>query len=584
MKSCRYMRFELDRERLPTGMRILGGGAVGGKAIGLIFTASCCEFLNERIADNPELIRFPESTILATDYFDSFMTENHLADAVQKKCDAKIQKVEMAQMFIESTLPKELTWELRQLLSKEKRSMAVRSSSFLEDNLKHSFAGIYQSLFIPNRGNDAARLQQLETAIKLVYLSTFGDNAREYRLRHGISWREEKMAVLIQNLIGREYPDHLYYPLVAGVGFSKNFYPWNDSISADGGVVRLVMGLGTRAVGRYYARVFSPALPDLRPEGGSVSDILRYSQTQIDALDLETGGMSTPEIKALLGSNDQLYKVTSELREGDYFMDAPRNFEGHEELVLTFDPLLTGDTHFPFVRMMQGLLKNLERMFGTPIDMEFALNLGGDDLFYILQVRPLGGRVEHRHVKIPKQIPERDIVLSSENVLGNGMKRGIHHIVYVPLEKYRFDKGYDIARRVGQVNAKFKEGSGYILIGPGRWATSHPDLGVPVHYSEISHAEVIVECSHGDFTPELSYGTHFFGDMVVSNIIYIPLFLEKRDYLNHRFLEQHQTGREVSGVCVVEVKEGMDVFVDGRTRTGVILKRSKDSRNADCTR
>jgi len=571
--TCSYLEFNIDQGRLPSGVRILGDGFVGGKAIGLIFTAAACEFEDACISEYPELVRFPESTIVATGYYDSFIRENRLEAVVQAKCDSRLGKVEMAQRFIESPLPKQLTRELRHHLAIEKRPMAVRSSSFLEDNLKHSFAGIYQSFFIPNRGNDRARLQQLETAIKLVYLSTFGDNAKEYRARHNIKWREEKMGVLIQNLIGKAYPDHLYYPLLAGVGFSRNFYPWSDKISPEDGVVRVVMGLGTRAVGRYYARVFSPSAPMLRPEGGSVQDIVRYSQRDIDALDLETGAMQSPRVTDLKDTNDQLYKVTSELREKTYLMDAPNRLDGNEDLVLTFNPILDGDRVYPFVKTAKSLLKNLEQLFGVPIDMEFAVDLGGDDRFYIVQVRPLGGRAEHKPVRIPVTIPVEDVVLSSENVLGNGIKRGIRHIVYVPLEKYRFDKGYDIARRIGEINSGFKEGGGYILIGPGRWATSHPDLGVPVHYSEISHAEVIVECSHGDFTPELSYGTHFFGDMVVSKMIYIPLFLEKRDYLNRRFLESDRNSREKDGVRLIEVNEGLDVFVDGQSRTGIILRR-----------
>jgi hypothetical protein len=570
-KGQRYMEFRIDPDRLPSGVRILGDGFVGGKAIGLIFAASAVEFDGVRLARRPELVAFPDSTIVSTGYFDAFMDENALADTVQAKCDQTIPKIEMAQRFMTAPLPAPLVGDLRRMLARESRPLAVRSSSFLEDNLKHSFAGIYQSYFIPNRGSDRARLQQLETAIKLVYLSTFGDNARQYRLRHRIKWRQEKMGVLIENLIGIEHSDRLFYPLLAGVGFSRNFYPWAPGIDVDGGVVRLVLGLGTRAVGRNYARVFSPSLPGLRPEGGSVEDILKYSQREIDALDMVTGGMASPALDSVKLANDHIQLVTSELLEGTYFMDAPACVRPENRLVLTFDPVLKGKGDLPLVDILKDLLSNLHRQMGVPVDMEFAVNIGGDGKFYIVQVRPLGGRAEHRAVSVPVNIPRRNIVLRSHNVLGNGMKKGLRHIVYVPPGMYRFDRGFAIARQIGELNSGFEK-DGYILIGPGRWATSHPELGVPVSYAEISNAQVIVECSWGSFTPELSYGTHFFGDMVVSNILYIPVFHEKGDFLNVRFLESHGEARSFEGVRVIDESGGFDVYVDGRKRTGMIIR------------
>ncbi|MGQ9582918.1 MAG: PEP/pyruvate-binding domain-containing protein [Thermoplasmatota archaeon] len=572
--ECRYERFFVDLERLPSGIEVIGEGFVGGKALGLIFTASACEFEGLCLSDRPELLAFPDSSIITTDFFDAFMGENRLKEAVQEKCDGVITRTEMAKRFVGAELPSELRAALKRLLSRERRPLAVRSSSYLEDSLKHSFAGIYESYFIPNRGTYAERLDQLETAVKLVYLSTFGENPREYRLKHGISWKEEKMGVLIQNLIGREWGSHLFYPLIAGVAFSKNFYPWAENIGTNDGVVRVVMGLGTRAVGRYYARVFSPAAPSLRPEGTMVPDILRYSQTEIDALNLDTGSLATAPLDDLKLENDRLSSVAQVLREGTYLMDVPHRIERGTHLVLTFDPILRKDSPFPFVRVLNSLLTNLQGLFEVPVDMEFALNLGGDDRFYILQVRPLGGRMEHRVVRLPRRVPRRSVVLRSVNVLGNGMKRGLRHIVYVPLDRYRFDRGYEIAREVGRINEGLKR-EGYVLIGPGRWATTHPELGVPVTYADISNAQVVVECSYGSFTPELSYGTHFFGDMIVSNILYIPVFPEKGDFLNTALLERGSEGwRGRDGeVRVVDLSRGMDVFVDGRSRTGLIVAR-----------
>lgn len=568
----RYMRFAIDPARLPSGVKILGDGFVGGKAVGLIFAQSAVEFWRERLSRHQDLIGFPESTIIATGYFDEFMRDNGLEEVVQGKCDRLISQMDMVERFMPAPLPTKLVGELRSLLETEKRPLAVRSSSFLEDNLKHSFAGIYQSFFIPNNGSDRARLQQLETAVKLVYLSTFGDVAHEYRQKHGIRWREEKMGVLVENLIGYEHTDHLYYPLIAGVGFSKNFYPWAPCIDVDSGVVRVVMGLGTKAVGRNYARVFSPKAPQLRPEGGSIEDILKYSQREIDALDLVTGCLASPGIDDVKQTNENIHLVTSELREGTYLMDTPHRVDAENLLILTFDPILQRERAFPFVEILEDLFYTIGRLMEVPVDMEFAVNIGGDGKFYIVQVRPLGGRAEHRVVNIPKRIPNRNILLSSRNVLGNGLKKGIKHIVYVPLEMYSLERAFAIARQVGEINGCFEK-EGYILIGPGRWGTSHPDLGVPVTYAEISNAQVIVECSYGTFTPELSYGTHFFGDMVVSNILYIPVFNEKGDYLNIRYLGSHGEAKSFEGVRVVDIEEGVNVYVDGRHRLGIIAMR-----------
>lgn len=572
VRGRRYMDYEIDPDNLPAGVKILGDGFVGGKAVGLIFAMSAVEFWGEKLAEHPELLAFPESTILATDHFDAFMADNRLDATVQAKCDLKITKLEMAKRFMNARLPGHLVKELGRLLDREHRPLAVRSSSFLEDSIKHSFAGIYQSFFIPNRGTGRARLQQLETAVKLVYLSTFGDNAREYRLRHRISWQTEKMGVLIENLIGREHPDHMYYPLIAGVGFSKNFHPWAPGIGIDDGVVRVVLGLGTRAVGRNYARVFSPRSPAIRPEGGSVDEILKYSQREIDALDMETGGMASPSLDAVKLQNDSIHLVTSELREGSYFMDPSMRINTDDRLVLTFDPILRAQSPYPLVRTLAGLLDNLQRLMEVPVDMEFAVDIGGDDRFYIVQVRPLGGRPEHRQVRFPRNVPRRNLVLRSHNVLGNGVKKAIRHIVYVPLQTYRFDRGASLARQIGEVNTGF-EGEGYILVGPGRWATSHPELGVPVTYAEISHAQVIVECSWGSFTPELSYGTHFFGDMVVTNTLYIPVFHEKGDFLNVRYLERQGEALSFEGLRVITEEKGFDVYADGRRRIGMIVRK-----------
>ncbi len=267
--------------------------------------------------------------------------------------------------------------------------------------------------------------------------------------------------------------------------------------------------------------------------------------------------------------------MSSILRERAYFLDAPPVLDEKDHVVLTFNPILSTNKHMPFVPMIKSLLANIEREFDMPVDVEFAVNFEERDgeyvgVLYLVQVRPLGARPEHRKIKIP-EVPEEKVVLRSGEVLGNGKQERIKYLVYVPINKYRFDRGFEIAREIGRINEKLL--NGYILIGPGRWGTTHPDLGVPVKYSEISNAKVIVEMSGSNFTPEFSYGTHFFGDMVAAKILYIPLYPERGDYLNERLLERFPNEIASDIIKVIRFDKGFNVYVDGRSRMGIVAIR-----------
>jgi hypothetical protein len=573
-----YLDFEADPDSLPSGFDLLGTGSVGGKSIGLLFLKWAIETQGEGICDHQDRLRIPRSWILATDVFDDFVELNDVAEVVQRKCDLDIEVPEMNRSIIAGELPKDCLGYLKGILKEENRPLAVRSSSFLEDSLKHSFAGVYQSVFIPNDGTMGERIAQLETAVKIVYASTFGDDAKEYRKKHGIAWQDERMGVLVQSLVGSHYQDGLYYPLFAGVAFSRNYYPWTDRIRSEDGVGRLVLGLGTRAVGRYYARVFSPALPELRPEGTVVADIVKYSQEIADVLDFRSGLLIEEEITNLEGTNNRLPLICSALSSEGYITEADYGSKKHERLLATFDGVLNNNRHMPFVPLIGSLLRNLERRLGVPVDIEFAVDFEPDEngkdegLFYLLQVRPLGGRPEHKRIRIPGDVSQDRVIFRAEKVLGNGVKRGLEHVVFIPHQKYDFQKGSAIAREIGEVN-KSLEDNDYVLIGPGRWATQNPELGIPVRYAEISNAAVIVEVSYKHFSPELSYGTHFFGDMLATNVLYIPLWLEKGGFLNESLLENSKSLGESEYVRVIRIPRGVDVYADGESHTAIAMIR-----------
>lgn len=568
-------QFKIDRENLPTGIEIFGDGSVGGKSKGLIFVSHLMDEGREKLCDYPEMLKIPESTVVATSVFDRFIQLNGLVDIVGLIYDKEITDEEMNVEFLTGDFPPETHDQLLKFLERKELPLVVRSSSILEDRPEHSFAGIYQSVFITNKGPLSKRIAELEMAIRIVYASTYGPDARTYSERIARVWQAEKMAILIQDVIGSHHDDGLYYPFFAGVAFSKNYYPWSERIRVEEGLCRIVAGLGTRAVGRFNATVFSPSHPELRPQGMTVDDIVSSAQGTIDALDYEDEVMKSVALSAVQDHNEDIYMLSQTLRERSYFMETGKFFAPDEELVLTFKPVLSSSRYLPLVPFMKSLLQNLERVIGAPIDIEFAFDQRygdgdeGDGGFYLVQVRPLGRKAEHKPVTIPSNVPEEKVLLRSKGVLGNGVLKGISSIVWVPHRKYDFTKGYEIAREVGRINDMF-EGMVYILIGPGRWATTNPELGIPVNYSEISNAAVVVELSHERFSPELSYGTHFFADMEASNMLYIPLFLEKGDYLNEEFLEGKESKVESKWVKVIEVPQGLNVYVDGESRSGFI--------------
>jgi hypothetical protein len=564
-------------EQLPPGVRMLGRGEVGGKARGLIYVMRHLAD-GDRLTAHDELLRFPDSTVVTTELFDRFMHGNDLHESVQAGCDGRITLEALEQRIIGARFPPEWLAPLADRLRVERRPLVVRSSSVMEDDPDHSYAGIYLSEFLANRGTDEQRLAALVHAIKRVYASTFAPNARAYRKRHGLDWHRERMAVVIQNMIGAPYAHDLFYPLVGGVAFSRNYYPWSRRLRPADGIVRLVVGTGTRAVGREYARVFSPRLPGLRPEGTDVRSIVRYSQETVDVLDRAAGGLRARRLHAL--DNPFLPKVCS-IYSPDGTLRVPSGssvqLEPGERFLASFSRLIEGEAVMPFTPMMRDLLPSLERIIGFPVDIEFAISFRGEDavaegspLFYLLQARPLGVREVHKRVRIPAADEQRTVLVSHQ-VLGNGRRSGIRHLLLVEPSTYRWEQAHEIARAIGRINDRLvDEDEPYILIGPGRWGSSNPQLGVPVQYGEISGAEVIVEMSTEAFAPELSYGTHFYADMVAADMLYLPLHEAKGDALNRPLLERQTVVDRDSFVVHYRVEGGLDVFVDGERRRGLI--------------
>ncbi len=555
---------------LPDNMRVFGSGQIGGKARGLLYVINHLR-RGGRLTDRDDLIGFPDSFVITTDVYDEFMTTNRVAEAVRARCAGDITTDELQARIIAGSFPAAARDALAKFIAAEHRPLAVRSSSLMEDSPDHSFAGIYLSEFLGNTGADDHRLEQLVQSIKRVYASTFGRNARAYRKRHGLPWEREKMAVLIQNMIGSHYPHDLFYPLIGGVAFSLNFYPWSDRLRPEDGVVRLVVGVGTRAVGREYARVFSPVFPGLRPEGADTKTIIRYSQETVDVLDMNAGTLRQRKLPEL--DNPLLGEVCSVVSADGTLYEPVGRLPAGARYVATFTRFITRSHVFPFTPLVRGLLTGLERLFELPVDIEFAVNFptghaAPGPRFYLLQARPLGGRPEHRRIHIP-DVPRDRILLSCNHVLGNGKHVGISHLVFVDPRTYRFDRAAAAARRVGEIDQQL-EGGPYVLIGPGRWGTTNPQLGVPVQYGEIAGARVIVEMATESFAPELSYGTHFYADMVASGVLYLPFREEDGDWFNRALLQRFPVVDNQDGVLHVYVESGLDAYADGAGKHGLI--------------
>ncbi len=570
-------RYRFSEDDLPKQLNLIGSGEIGGKARGLLYVMDHLERGGELTQYQP-FLRFPDSTVITTEIFDEFMESNDMEAAVLAGCSGDVELEELGRRIVSSPFPSRWKDPLIAFLEREERPLAVRSSSVMEDDTNHSFAGIYLSDFLPNRGSMEERFTALTHVIKRVYASTFSANARAYRKRHGLDWRKEKMAILVQNMIGSQYSHGLFYPLVGGVAFSINYYPWTTRLKPEDGIVRLVVGTGTRAVGREYARVYSPKMPGLRPEGSDVKTIIRASQETVDVLDMEVGHLSQRKLNAL--SNPLLAKICSVATEDGTLQDLLSTaavLSTKDRLIASFSRLIEGQTLMPFTPLVKETLASLEALLEYPIDIEFAVDFSspeasqhGAPLFFVLQVRPLGMRPEHREIPIPA-IEEKRIVLHCGSVLGNGRRQHLRHLVYVDPAAYRWDRAYDIARTVGRINRELEDqDEPYILMGPGRWASSNPQLGVPAQYNEIAGASIIVEMATAGFSPELSYGTHFYADMVSSGVLYLPFHEEKGDRLNHELLEGTNILYRDEHVTHFEVLVGMSVYVDGQNQRGII--------------
>ncbi len=531
--------------------RKIGEGKIGGKAAGMLLA---WKILQAHAAENGiDLARdvvMPDSYYIGANVLYDFNVQNNLLFSVDQKYKTReaieAEYPNIVKMYAAAHLPAEITNRLRELLDQiGNHALIVRSSSLLEDNFGTSFAGKYESFFCPNQGTLEENLRGLTTAIKKIYASVLSPDALVYRQRMGLVDYDERMAILLQVVQGDQHGRYLY-PALAGVGYSRNLFRWNPQIRREDGFVRLVWGLGTRAVervGNDFPRMVALSHPFLRPEPNA-SEVKRHSQRYVDVIDLEKNALTTSPIAPILPLDDPTLAYLVSEDKGDFiqplFSD-PRLVEP-EQLVLTFDNLLRKT---PFVRTMKTLLQRLEASYNYPVDIEFTADIVPENgkppriVVHLLQCRPYTKIETGIKVEIPQNIPAADKIFSANRLIPHGIVSGVRYIVYVVPEKYSHDAKptvkLELARIVGRLNKRL-EGQTFILMGPGRWGSSNSDLGVHVTYADINNARVLVEIAQprGEGIPDVSYGTHFFQDLVESRIYPLPLFPAERGTIFNR--------------------------------------------------
>jgi pyruvate, water dikinase len=511
-----------------------GTGKLGGKAAGL-FLADQVLADEPGAATSPLRIRTPRTWYLASDGLLAFVRHNNLDEVWEQKYrpleSVRQDYSHIVQLFKGSHFPRELSRGLAQALDElGDVPLVVRSSSLLEDQLGAAFSGKYKSLFLANQGSRQQRLEALEDAIAEVYASVFGPDAIEYRTERGLLDFHEEMGILIQEVVGQKVGRY-FLPAFAGVAFSRNEFRWSPRIQREDGLVRLVPGLGTRAVDRLtddYPVLVAPGQPELRVNV-SLDEVARYSPKMVDVIDLERDRFTTVRFHELVREIREgwpmLGKLVSVVRDGHLQRPMPYTTDyATDPVVCTFEALLATT---PIVGQLATIMNRLEAALGGPVDIEFAHD--GQHL-YLLQCRPQSHGPDDMAAEIPRRAAAEDVVFTARRFVSNGHVPDLRYLVYVDAEAYAAlpDEASMLAvgRAVGRLNRALPRRR-FALMGPGRWG-SRGDirLGVRVTYSDINNTALLVEVARrkGAYVPDLSFGTHFFQDLVEASIRYLPLY------------------------------------------------------------
>jgi Pyruvate phosphate dikinase, AMP/ATP-binding domain len=561
----------------------IGGGSLGGKGRGLAFMNSILHRYGVNNRFPGVSIQVPPTAVVGTDVFDSFMRQKDLREMVLGDPEDE----EIVRLFLDTKLPPAIYDDLRAFLEQVKYPLAVRSSSLLEDSQFQPFAGVYSTYMLANSHDDVdVRLDQLCDAIKLVYASSYGRAAKSYIEATSNRIEEEKMAVVIQQMVGRHY-EGFDYPHFSGVAHSSNFYP-SEGMKPEDGVASVALGLGRTIVEGGKTLRFSPLHPGILPQFGTIQDWLNNSQRQFYAMDVRN-----PD--AYPGAKDDFNMVLLELADAErhgtlepigsvYSSENDAVYDGIHRpgaRLVSFAHVLKSDV-FPLAPILNLLLELGRRTMSAEVEIEFAVVLGDGKLvphqFGFLQIRPLAAGYEAPD--IPQELLDnQDTVMATNLALGNGRSDDIRDILYVPRRK--FDRGLtrEIAEEIGRVNRRFvAEAIPYLLAGPGRWGSSDRWLGIPVRWDEISGARVIVETDLDDFKVSPSQGSHFFQNLTSFQVGYMTINAgTPGSRIDWDWLDDQPGNDEGEYLRHVRFAEPLTILIDGRSRRGVVLRPGSEA-------
>lgn len=538
------------------GKRMIGTGLIGGKSVGMLLARA---ILKKKDGLWTEKLEPHDSFFIGSDVFYTYLIQNKCW-WIRRQLNTSSQDFSLAkkarELILKGAFPEDIQDQFMEMLEYFGQSpIIVRSSSLLEDAYGNSFSGKYESVFCANQGTPEERLKGFMDAVRKVYASTMDEEALSYRAHWRLLDRDEQMALLVQRVSGALYGDQ-FFPQISGVGFSFNPFVWSPEIDPQAGMLRLVFGLGTRAVERIdddYTRIVALNAPTRRPESSS-EDVRKFVQHKMDLLDLKANRHVSRGFEetvrpiqdfplSIFATRDaELERSLREAKKADVF-----------SWVLTFEHLLTKTG---FVADMRALLQALREAYEHSVDVEFTANFIGDGDYRInlLQCRPFQVKGNIISVETPRAIPRENVVLESRGpIIGSNVATTVDRVIYVVPEVYgkmKVSDRYAVARMVGRlVHLKGKKEKPVImLVGPGRWATTTPALGVPVTFSEINAVSILCEVAamHEGLVPEVSLGTHFFNDLVETDMLYFAVYPQKYDNaLNREFFAQrpNQLGR-----------------------------------------
>lgn len=543
-----FLQYFSLEDLIEIGRRVIGTGMIGGKSVGMLLAQAILRKSDPKWSQKLET---HDSFYVGSDVYYTFLVRNGCwwAREQQKELESFLPGAErIRRRIITGEFPEDIEMQFEQVLEYFGSSpIIVRSSSLLEDNFGNSFAGKYESVFCANQGSTRQRLEDFKAAVRTVYASTVSEEALHYRKRRGLLDKDEQMALLVQRVSGAQH-GRLYFPNIAGVGFSYNPYVWSPEIDPKAGMIRLVFGLGTRAVDRSdddYTRIVALNEPMLRPEG-TTKEQKRYSQQKVDVIDLDGNRLISMPVQEIVpqceGIPLELFVVQDFEAERFY---KERGQKMPPQWKIRFDSLLTGTS---FVGDMREILHTLDNAYQNPVDIEFTANFKDEKDFYIdiVQCRPL--QVSDRSELLSEPIikDESNLIIKTDGpIIGRSRSNQIHRIIYVVPHVYGelpISERYAVARAIGTLNQIPPIVPGdpiVILIGPGRWGTSTPSLGIPVSFSEISSVSFLCEivAMREDLTPDVSLGTHFFSELVESDLLYF-VFFPGRDnhWMNEKLL------------------------------------------------